>query len=92
MSRLAVLCVVASAGVGLAEPDADRPGIEYRHGFSMFGALKYPADYTHFDYHNPDAPKGGTLAMAHMGGFDTLAPLPSTGRGRPVRTSPWTGC
>ena len=29
------------------------------HGVSAFGELKYPADYTHFDYVNPDAPKGG---------------------------------
>ena len=29
------------------------------HGVSAFGALKYPADYPHFDYVNPDAPKGG---------------------------------
>ena len=31
------------------------------HGLSAFGELKYPPDYTHFDYVNPDAPKGGTL-------------------------------
>lgn len=31
------------------------------HGVSAFGALKYPADFTHFDYVNPDAPKGGLL-------------------------------
>ncbi len=29
------------------------------HGVSAFGELKYPADYAHFDYVNPDAPKGG---------------------------------
>ena len=29
------------------------------HGVSAFGELKYPADYPHFDYVNPDAPKGG---------------------------------
>ena len=29
------------------------------HGYSFYGDLKYPADYTHFDYVNPDAPKGG---------------------------------
>ncbi len=34
---------------------------EKRHGLSSFGDLKYPADFTHFDYVNPDAPKGGRL-------------------------------
>jgi microcin C transport system substrate-binding protein len=32
------------------------------HGLSAFGDLKYPADFKHFDYVNPDAPKGGRLA------------------------------
>jgi len=31
------------------------------HGLSVFGDLKYPADFTHFDYVNLDAPKGGTF-------------------------------
>jgi len=34
---------------------------EKRHGLSTFGDLKYPADFKHFDYVNPDAPKGGRL-------------------------------
>jgi microcin C transport system substrate-binding protein len=34
---------------------------ERRHGLSAFGELKYPADFKHFDYVNPDAPKGGRL-------------------------------
>ena len=29
-----------------------------RHGLSAFGELKYPADFKHFDWVNPDAPKG----------------------------------
>lgn len=33
------------------------------HGISAFGELKYPADYPHFDYVNPDAPKGGTMSF-----------------------------
>ncbi|WP_289035648.1 extracellular solute-binding protein [uncultured Roseibium sp.] len=34
-----------------------------RHGLSVFGDLKYPADFQHFDYINPDAPKGGTFVF-----------------------------
>ena len=34
-----------------------------RHGLSAFGELKYPADFPHFDYVNPKAPKGGTFSQ-----------------------------
>src|SRR6185295_3893033 len=34
-----------------------------RHGLSAFDELKYPADFTHFDWVNPDAPKGGRMAL-----------------------------
>ncbi|GGE33313.1 ABC transporter substrate-binding protein [Agaricicola taiwanensis] len=40
------------------------PDVE-RHGMSSFGDLKYPPDFAHFDYVNPDAPRGGTLS--HVG-------------------------
>src|SRR5262249_3648458 len=33
------------------------------HGMSAFGDLKYPADFKHFDYVNPDAPKGGSFSQ-----------------------------
>ncbi|MGA2055018.1 MAG: extracellular solute-binding protein [Bradyrhizobium sp.] len=33
------------------------------HGLSGFGDLKYPADFQHFDYVNPDAPKGGIFSL-----------------------------
>jgi|TARA_Y100000310_G_scaffold339231_1_gene431277 microcin C transport system substrate-binding protein len=58
------LLLIASAGL----TDAS----EKRHGISFFGDLKYPADFRHFDYVNPDAPKGGTMKQAELGNFDTL--------------------
>jgi microcin C transport system substrate-binding protein len=36
-----------------------------RHGMSAFGDLKYPANFSHFEYANPSAPKGGTFS--HVG-------------------------
>jgi microcin C transport system substrate-binding protein len=36
-----------------------------RHGVSAFGDLKYPPDFEHFDYVNPNAPKGGVFS--HVG-------------------------
>ncbi|MES1989414.1 MAG: extracellular solute-binding protein [Pseudomonadota bacterium] len=45
---------------------------EARHGVSLFGTPKYRADFKHFDYVNPDAPKGGILRYAALGSFDSL--------------------
>ncbi|WP_375691996.1 extracellular solute-binding protein [Pseudooceanicola sp. LIPI14-2-Ac024] len=50
------------------------------HGYNFFGELKYPADYAHFDYVNPDAPKGGEIALAAQGTFDSLNPYSRKGR------------
>ena len=44
------------------------------HALAMHGDPKYPADFTHFEYANPDAPKGGTLHLAAAGTFDNLNP------------------
>ncbi|HBK51037.1 MAG TPA: ABC transporter substrate-binding protein, partial [Pseudomonas sp.] len=44
------------------------------HGYAQFGTLKYPATFTHFDWVNPQAPKGGTLRAMAFGTFDTLNP------------------
>lgn len=45
---------------------------ETRHGLSVFGDLKYPADFSHFDYVNPDAPKGGRLVTIGTSGVTTF--------------------
>ena len=43
------------------------------HALTLYGEPpKYPAGFTHFDYVNPDAPKGGTLRLSAFGGFDSL--------------------
>jgi microcin C transport system substrate-binding protein len=42
---------------------------------SLFGDLKYGPDFKHFDYVNPDAPKGGTMRYSAIGTFDTLNPF-----------------
>src|SRR5271156_1786175 len=44
-------------------------------GMSLFGDLKYGPDFQHFDYVNPDAPKGGTMRLFAIGTFDTLNPF-----------------
>lgn len=42
------------------------------HGYSNFGGLKYPADFSHLDYVNPDAPKGGEISIWSQGNFDSF--------------------
>jgi microcin C transport system substrate-binding protein len=56
-------------------------------GMSLFGDLKYPPDFQHFDYVNPDAPKGGTMRLSAIGTYDTLNPyvvkgVPAAGIGQ----------
>ena len=47
------------------------------HAISMFDSEipRYPADFRHFDYVNPDAPKGGSLRLASQGSFDSFHPF-----------------
>jgi len=45
------------------------------HGIALHGLPKQPADFQHFSYVNPDAPKGGRLVMSAYGSFDSLNPL-----------------
>lgn len=45
------------------------------HGISTFGDLKYPSDFPHFDYVNPDAPQGGTMSWRGIGASATYDSL-----------------
>lgn len=46
---------------------ADQPTGKALHGLSAFGDVKYGPDFSHFDYANPDAPKGGCFTLAPLG-------------------------
>ena len=52
---------------------------EPSHGFAYFGEPKYPKDMDHFDYVNPDAPKGGTVRVSAVGSFNNLNPFADKG-------------
>jgi microcin C transport system substrate-binding protein len=57
---LSTLAALQAFGIGRhAFASQDRE----THGLSAFGDLKYPADFKHFDYVNPNAPKGGTFSQ-----------------------------
>ena len=60
-----VLLALASLSTAGAEP-------EKHHALSLIRAPKYPADFKHFDYVNPDAPKGGTVKLQSQATFDNL--------------------
>ena len=45
------------------------------HGIAMHGEPKQPADFSHFSYADPDAPKGGRLVLGSFGSFDNTNPL-----------------
>lgn len=46
--------------------------LPWRHALSLFGDIKYPADFKRFDYVNPDAPKGGVARLISIGTFDNF--------------------
>ncbi len=85
MSRRHLLTLMGSsaAAIGFGLPGrvyADDHEIIKSHGYSFFGDLKYPADYKHFDYVNPNAPKGGEISISSLGTFDGMNRYASKGR------------
>ena len=66
-SLVLALLVFATASPALAQ--------DAKHAFALHGDPKYSASYTHFDYTNPDAPKGGSLNISAIGSFDSLNPF-----------------
>ena len=70
VAGLVVLALWTAPAV--ADPDA----LEFRHGVSQIPnyELKYPRGFTHFDYLNPEAPKGGTLVLPYVYTANTASP------------------
>jgi microcin C transport system substrate-binding protein len=65
-----ILKLALSAGVLLASVGAAADNS--KHGLSAFGELKYPPDFKHFEWVNPDAPKGGRLATIGTAALTTF--------------------
>jgi len=81
----ALLVIGLALGLATAAAAQDEKIIK-SHGYSFYGDLKYPADYTHFDYVNPDAPKGGEISLGVVGTFDSMNPYTRKGRGGALST------
>lgn len=80
-SALGVLgLIITMAVTSMARADGHETIIK-SHGFSFYGDLKYAEDYPHFDYVNPNAPKGGEISLGTVGTFDSLNPYSRKGRG-----------
>lgn len=59
----------------LASFSAQAQEVKPVHGVAMHGSVKYGPDFKHFDYVNPNAPKGGEVRLAQIGTFDSLNPF-----------------
>lgn len=66
ITALSVGFLLFATGLGRSEP---------RHGIAMQGEPALPADFKHFPYVNPQAPKGGTITYGVIGTFDNLNPF-----------------
>lgn len=71
--RFAFGAAVLAASLSFAAWAAEAP--KPTHGIAMHGLPKYAADFTHFAYVNPNAPKGGDVRLHALGGFDSLNPF-----------------
>ena len=82
-TTVAALVFLAAGAVDASAEDAATQGPEglpppgdWRHAVSLIGQPGYPAGFKHFNYVNPDAPKGGTVRLSGSGQtFDTLNPI-----------------
>ncbi len=75
--------LLRGSAVALAAPTLDSLGLApvtrpaeaqqaWHHALSLFDDIKYPPDFKHFEYVNPQAPKGGTVRMIAIGTFDNF--------------------
>jgi microcin C transport system substrate-binding protein len=75
----ALVCLLVMGGpVASAADDLTK-----HHALSLVDSPKYGADFKHFDWVNPNAPKGGRVRQWVMGTFDTLNRFPDN-KGRPA--------
>jgi microcin C transport system substrate-binding protein len=77
MAAFAARVAALLFALAIAAPAAHAAGgdVYIGHALAMHGAPKYGPDFTHFDYVNPHAPKGGTVKQTVIGTFDSLNPF-----------------
>jgi len=72
LAALAALALAVTALLGFDQAAAQDETVTWSHGIAMHGEPELPADFSHFPYANPDAPKGGRFTRALHGTFDSL--------------------
>jgi microcin C transport system substrate-binding protein len=70
--------VFGLAFLTLAAPAAAEPQTRH-HALALIGQPQFGPDFTHFDWVNPSAPKGGRVRQFSLGTFDSLNPFPVKG-------------
>jgi microcin C transport system substrate-binding protein len=75
LRAFAAAAVILLLPLTAATAQDESPQRVWRHGTSLFGDLKYPQGFKHFDYVNPDAPKGGVVRLSTIGTFDNFNPV-----------------
>ena len=68
----ATLATPALGALGAFSGKAVAQAQQWKHGLSLFGEPRYPADFKHFDYVNPAAPQGGVVRQIAFGTFDNF--------------------
>ena len=86
-ARLAAFVVLVAVAALPPRVAAGAPATRTTHGLSMYGDLKYGPNFAHFDYADPQAPKGGAVTLSALGTFDSLNPfilkgVPAAGLGQ----------
>lgn len=66
-----------------------QPAVTRSHGVTILGTPALPADFPHFPYANPHAPKGGEVALATVGTFDSFNPFILRGTAEARMIAPW---
>ncbi|WP_337270590.1 extracellular solute-binding protein [Oryzifoliimicrobium ureilyticus] len=72
-SRLGLLLMIFGMAISLSPASAQEP--QFRVGVSSIGEVKYKPGFAHFDYVDPNAPKGGDLQLSQTGTFDSFNPI-----------------
>ena len=67
-----VMVAFVLPGISAAQDGGE---VHRAHAIAMHGTPKYGADFEHFEYTNPDAPKGGRVVFSAFGSYDSLHPF-----------------
>ncbi len=80
LSTAASVLLVTAATLGALTSAANAADAKKHHALSLVGDVRFPPDFKHFDWVNPDAPKGGVVRLWTLGSYDSLNSFSIKGR------------